>query len=150
MNDLKDNSVEDALAGVQFDENGLPVLNGNPLSTEDDHHSISIPLKREDTEVVDDGKTYHITSETPKPKIEISDEQIFKNIIKRTKKQPMTVTVNHTIVTVDPTVLAVINDSVQCETEEDKLELLFEEIYDRQEVKRQIFEQFKKLYKQQD
>ena len=136
MNDLKDNSVEDALAGVQFDENGLPVLNGNPLSTEDDHHSISIPLKREDTEAVDDGKTYCITPETPKPKVEISDEQIFTNIIKRTTKQPLTVTV--------------INDSVQCETEEDKLELLFEEIYDRQEVKRQIFEQFKKLYKQQD
>lgn len=150
MNDLKDNSVEDALAGVQFDENGLPILNGNPISTKDDHHSISIPLKREDTEMIDDGRTYRITPETPKSKVEISDEQIFKNIIKRTKKQPITVTVNHTIVTVDPTVLAVINDSVQCETEEDKLELLFEEIYDRQEVKRQIFEQFRKVYKQQD
>lgn len=150
MNDLKDNSVEDALAGVQFDENGLPIINGNSQNVRNDHHSISIPLKREDTEMIDDGRTYCITPETPKPKVEISDEQIFKNIIKRTKKQPMTVTVNHTIVTVDPTVLAVINDSVQCETEEDKLELLFEEIYDRQEVKRQIFEQFKKLYKQQD
>ena len=150
MNDLKDNSVEDALAGVQFDENGLPIINGNSQNVRDNHHSISIPLKREDTEMIDDGKTYYMTPETPKPKVEISDEQIFKNIIKRTKKQPMTVTVDHTIVTVDPTVLAVINDSVQCETEEGKLELLFEEIYDQQEVKRQIFEQFKKLYKQQD
>lgn len=150
MNDLKDNSVEDALAGVQFDENGLPIINGNSQNVRDDHHSISIPLKREDAEIIDDGRTYRITPETPKPKIEISDEQIFKNIIKRTKKQPITVTVNHTIVTVDPTVLAVINDSVQCETEEDKLELLFEEIYDQQEVKRQIFEQFRKVYKQQD
>lgn len=150
MNDLKDNSVEDALAGVQFDENGLPVINGNSQNIRDNHHSISIPLKRENTEIIDDGKTYRITPETPKPKVEISDEQIFKNIIKRTKKQPMTVTVNHTIVTVDPAVLAVINDSVQCETEEDKLELLFEEIYDKQEVKRQIFEQFRKVYKQQD
>lgn len=150
MNDLKDNSVEDALAGVQFDENGLPVINGNSQILKEDHHSISIPLKREDTEMIDDGRTYCITPETPKPKVEISDEQIFKNIIKRTKKQPITVTVNHTIVTVDPTVLAVINDSVRCETEEDKLELLFEEIYDKQEVKRQIFEQFRKVYKQQD
>ena len=150
MNDLKDNSVEDALAGVQFDENGLPIINGNSQILKEDHHSISIPLKREDAEIIDDGRTYHITPETPKPKVEISDEQIFKNIIKRTKKQPITVTVNHTIVTVDPAVLAVINDSVQCETEEDKLELLFEEIYDRQEVKRQIFEQFRKVYKQQD
>lgn len=150
MNDLKDNSVEDALAGVQFDENGLPIINGNSQILKEDHHSISIPLKRENTEMIDDSRTYRITPETPKPKVEISDEQIFKNIIKRTKKQPMTVTVNHTIITVDPAVLAVINDSVQCETEEDKLELLFEEIYDRQEVKRQIFEQFKKLYKQQD
>lgn len=150
MNDLKDNSVEDVLAGVQFDENGLPIINGNSQILKEDHHSISIPLKRDSIEPVDDSRTYRITPETPKPKVEISDEQIFKNIIKRTKKQPMTVTVNHTIITVDPAVLAVINDSVQCETEEDKLELLFEEIYDRQEIKRQIFEQFKKLYKQQD
>ena len=149
MNDLKDNSVEDALAGVQFDENGLPILDCSSQNVEDDHHNISIPLKREDTEMIDD-KTYRIVPETPKPKVEISDEQIFKNIIKRTKKQPMTITVNHTIVTVDPTVLAVINDSVQCETEEDKLELLFEEIYDQQEVKRQIFEEFRKVYKKQD
>lgn len=147
MNDLKDNKIEDALVGIQFDENGLPILNGSSLSTEDDHHSISIPLKRENTEMIDDCKTYRMIPETPKPKIEISDEQIFKNIIKRTKKRPMTITVNHTIVTVDPAVLAVINDSVQCETEEDKLELLFEEIYDQQEVKKQIFEQFKKVYK---
>lgn len=150
MNDLKDNNVEDVLAGVQFDENGLPILNGNFQSVENDHHSISIPLKRENTEVIDDDRTYRIIPETQKPKVEISDEQIFKNIIKRTKKQPMTITVNHTIVTVDPAVLAVINDSVQCETEEDKLELLFEEIYDQQEVKRQIFEKFKKVYKKQD
>lgn len=148
MNDLKDSKIEDALVGVQFDENGLPVLNGSSQGVEDDHHSISIPLKRENADMVDDGKTYHMTPETPK--IEINDEQIFKNIIKRTKKQPITITVNHTIVTVDPTVLAVINDSVQCETEEDKLELLFEEIYDQQEAKRQIFEQFRKVYKQQD
>ena len=150
MNDLKDNNVEDALAGVQFDENGLPILNGNFQNVEDDHHSISIPLKRENTEIIDDDRTYRMVTETQKPKVEISDEQIFKNIIKRTKKQPMTITVNHTIVTVDPAVLAVINDSVQCETEEDKIELLFEEIYDQQEVKRQIFEQFKKVYKKQD
>ena len=150
MNDLKDNNVEDVLAGVQFDENGLPILNGNFQSVENDHHSISIPLKRENTEIIDDGRTYRIIPETQKSKVEISDEQIFKNIIKRTKKQPMTITVNHTIVTVDPTVLAVINDSVQCETEEDKLELLFEEIYDQQEVKRQIFEEFRKVYKKQD
>lgn len=149
MNDLKDNKVEDALAGVQFDENGLPILDCSSQNVEDDHHSISIPLKRENTEIID-GKTYRITPETPKPKVEINDEQIFKNIIKRTKKQPITITVNHTIVTVDPTVLAVINDSVQCETEEDKLELLFEEIYDQQEVKRQIFEEFRKVYKKQD
>lgn len=150
MNDLKDNNVEDVLAGVQFDENGLPILNGNFQSVENDHHSISIPLKRENTEIIDDDKTYRITPETPKPKVEISDEQIFKNIIKRTKKQLMTITVNHTIVTVDPAVLAVINDSVQCETEEDKLELLFEEIYNQQEVKQQIFEEFRKVYKKQD
>ena len=150
MNDLKDNNVEDALAGVQFDENGLPILNGNFQNVEDDHHSISIPLKRENTEIIDDDRTYRMVTETQKPKVEISDEQIFKNIIKRTKKQPMTITVNHTIVTVDPAVLAVINDSVQCETEEDKLELLFEEIYDQQEVKRQIFEEFRKVYKKQD
>ena len=150
MNDLKDNNVEDVLAGVQFDENGLPILNGNFQSVESDHHSISIPLKRENTEIIDDDKTYRIIPETQKSKVEISDEQIFKNIIKRTKKQPMTIAVNHTIVTVDPAVLAVINDSVQCETEEDKLELLFEEIYDQQEVKRQIFEKFKKVYKKQD
>lgn len=150
MNDLKDNNVEDVLAGVQFDENGLPILNGNFQSVENDHHSISIPLKRENTEIIDDDKTYRIIPETQKSKVEISDEQIFKNIIKRTKKQPMTIAVNHTIVTVDPAVLAVINDSVQCETEEDKLELLFEEIYDQQEVKRQIFEKFKKVYKKQD
>ena len=150
MNDLKDNKVEDALAGVQFDENGLPILDYSSQDVEDDHHSISIPLKRENIEVIDDDRTYHMVPETQKPKVEISDEQIFKNIIKRTKKQPMTITVNHTIVTVDPTVLAVINDSVQCETEEDKLELLFEEIYDQQEVKRQIFEEFRKVYKKQD
>ena len=150
MNDLKDNNVEDALAGVQFDENGLPILNGNFQNVEDDHHSISIPLKRENAEIIDDDRTYRMVTETQKPKVEISDEQIFKNIIKRTKKQPMTITVNHTIVTVDPTVLAVINDSVQCETEEDKIELLFEEIYDQQEVKRQIFEEFRKVYEKQD
>ena len=150
MNDLKDNSVEDALAGVQFDENGLPVLNGNPLSTEDDHHSISIPLKRDSIEPVDDGKTYHMTPETPKPQLELNDEQIFKNIIKRTKKQPITITVKHTLVTVDPAVLTVINDSIQCETEDDKLELLFEEIYNSQETKRLIFEEFKKIYKKKD
>lgn len=150
MNDLKDNKVEDALAGVQFDENGLPILDCSSQNVEDDHHSISIPLKRENTEAIDDDRTYRMVTETQKPKVEISDEQIFKNIIKRTKKQPMTITVNHTIVTVDPAVLAVINDSVQCETEEDKLELLFEEIYDQQEVKRQIFEEFRKVYKQQD
>ena len=149
MNDLKDNNVEDALAGVQFDENGLPILNSNFRNAEDNHHSISIPLKREDAEMIDD-KTYRIVPETLKPKVEIDDEQIFKNIIKRTKKQLVTITVNHTIVTIDPAVLAVINDSVQCETEEDKIELLFEEIYDQQEVKRQIFEQFKKVYKKQD
>lgn len=150
MNDLKDNNVEDVLAGVQFDENGLPIINGNSQILKEDHHSISIPLKRENTEMIDDGKTYRIIPETQKSKVEISDEQIFKNIIKRTKKQPMTIAVNHTIVTVDPAVLAVINDSVQCETEEDKLELLFEEIYDQQEVKRQIFEKFRKVYKKQD
>lgn len=150
MNDLKDNKVEDALAGVQFDENGLPILDCSSQNVEDDHHSISIPLKRENTEIINDGRTYRMVTEMQKPKVEISDEQIFKNIIKRTKKQPMTITVNHTIVTVDPAVLAVINDSVQCETEEDKLELLFEEIYDQQEVKRQIFEEFRKVYKKQD
>lgn len=148
MNDLKDNNVEDVLAGVQFDENGLPILNGNSQNTENNHH-ISIPLKKEDE--INDDKTYHMISpESPKSKTEISDEQIFKSIIKRTKKQPITVTVKHTVITVDPTVLAVINDSVQCETEEDKLELLFEEIYDQQEVKRQIFEEFKKIYKKKD
>ena len=146
MNDLKDNNIENALVGVQFDDNGLPILN-NSQNTEN-NHNILIPLKREDNEV--DDRTFHMTPEMPKPKVEINDEQIFKNIIRRTKKQPMTITVNHTIVTVDPAVLAVINDSVQCETEEDKLELLFEEIYDQQEVKRQIFEQFKKVYKEQD
>ena len=150
MNDLKDNNVEDVLAGVQFDENGLPIINGNSQNVKDDHHSISIPLKRENVESIDDNKTYRMISEAQKSKVEISDEQIFKNIIKRTKKQLMTITVNHTIVTVDPTVLAVINDSVQCETEEDKLELLFEEIYDQQEAKRQIFEEFRKVYKKQD
>lgn len=155
MNDLKDNNVEDILAGVPFDENGLPILNENRSSqnTEDNHH-ILIPLKKDD-EIID-AKTYHINPEPSKPipkaipKAEISDEQIFKSIIKRTKKQPITVTVKHTVITVDPTVLTVINDSVQCETEEDKLELLFEEIYDRQEVKRQIFEEFKKIYKKKD
>ena len=147
MNDLKDNNVEDALAGVQFDENGLPILDGNSRNIEDNHH-ISIPLRKDD-EIID-AKTYRINPEPSKPKVEISDEQIFKSIIKRTKKQPITVTVKHTVITVDPTVLAVINDSVQCETEEDKLELLFEEIYDQQEVKRQIFEEFKKIYKKRD
>lgn len=147
MNDLKDNNVEDVLAGVPFDENGLPIINESSRNTENNHH-ILIPLKKDD-EIID-AKTYRINPEPSKPKVEISDEQIFKSIIKRTKKQPITVTVNHTVTTVDPTVLAVINDSVQCETEEDKLELLFEEIYDQQEVKRQIFEEFKKIYKKKD
>lgn len=149
MSDLKDNNVEDILAGVPFDENGLPILNENRSSqnTEDNHH-ILIPLKKDD-EIID-AKTYRINPEPSKSKVEISDEQIFKSIIKRTKKQPITITVKHTVTTVDPAVLAVINDSVQCETEEDKLELLFEEIYDQQEVKRQIFEEFKKIYKKRD
>ena len=147
MNDLKDNNVEDALAGVQFDENGLPILDGNSRNIEDNHH-ISIPLRKDD-EIID-AKTYRINPEPSIPKIEISDELIFKNIIKRTKKQPIVITVKHTVITVDPAVLTVINDSVQCETEEDKLELLFEEIYDQQEVKRQIFEEFKKIYKKKD
>ena len=147
MNDLKDNNVEDVLAGVQFDENGLPILDGNSRNIEDNHH-ISIPLRKDDKII--DAKTYRINPEPSKPKVEISDEQIFKSIIKRTKKQPITITVKHTVIAVDPTVLAVINDSVQCETEEDKLELLFEEIYDQQEVKRQIFEEFKKIYKKRD
>lgn len=147
MNDLKDNNVEDVLAGVPFDENGLPIINESSRNTENNHH-ILIPLKKDD-EIID-AKTYRINPEPSKPKVEISDEQIFKSIIKRTKKQPITVTVKHTVITVDPTVLAVINDSVQCETEEDKLELLFEEIYDQQEVKRQIFEEFKKIYKKKD
>lgn len=147
MNDLKDNNVEDVLAGVPFDENGLPIINESSRNTENNHH-ILIPLKKDD-EIID-AKTYRINPEPSKPKVEISDEQIFKSIIKRTKKQPITITVNHTVTTVDPAVLAVINDSVQCETEEDKLELLFEEIYDQQEVKRQIFEEFKKIYKKRD
>lgn len=147
MNDLKDNNVEDVLAGVPFDENGLPIINESSCNTENNHH-ILIPLKKDD-EIID-AKTYRINPEPSKPKVEISDEQIFKSIIKRTKKQPITVTVKHTVITVDPTVLAVINDSVQCETEEDKLELLFEEIYDQQEVKRQIFGEFKKIYKKKD
>lgn len=147
MNDLKDNNVEDVLAGVPFDENGLPIINESSRNTENNHH-ILIPLKKDD-EIID-AKTYRINPESSKPKVEISDEQIFKSIIKRTKKQPITITVKHTVTTVDPTVLAVINDSVQCETEEDKLELLFEEIYDQQEVKRQIFEEFKKIYKKRD
>lgn len=147
MNDLKDNNVEDVLAGVPFDENGLPIINESSRNTENNHH-ILIPLKKDD-EIID-AKTYRINPEPSKPKVEISDEQIFKSIIKRTKKQPITITVNHTVTTVDPAVLAVINDSVQCETEEDKLELLFEEIYDQQEVKRQIFEEFKKIYKKKD
>ena len=147
MNDLKDNNVEDVLAGVPFDENGLPIINESSRNTENNHH-ILIPLKKDD-EIID-AKTYRINPEPSKPRAEISDEQIFKSIIKRTKKQPITITVKHTVITVDPTVLAVINDSVQCETEEDKLELLFEEIYDQQEVKRQIFEEFKKIYKKKD
>ena len=149
MSDLKDKNVEDVLAGIPFDENGLPIINESSRNTENNHH-ILIPLKKDD-EIID-AKTYRINPEPSKPipKAEISDEQIFKSIIKRTKKQPITITVKHTVITVDPTVLAVINDSVQCETEEDKLELLFEEIYDQQEVKRQIFEEFKKIYKKRD
>ena len=147
MSDLKDNNVEDVLAGVPFDENGLPIINESSRNTENNHHII-IPLKKDD-EIIDT-KTYRINPEPSTPKAEISDEQIFKSIIKRTKKQLITITVKHTVTTVDPAVLAVINDSVQCETEEDKLELLFEEIYDQQEVKRQIFEEFKKIYKKKD
>lgn len=143
MGDIQENAIENALAEVQFDDNGLPILDGNRKRVDNDNHNTSIPLKRTDD-------AYFIVPEQVQPKVEISDEQIFKNIIKRTKKQPITITVKHTLVTVDPTVLTVINDSIQCETEDDKLELLFEEIYDQQEVKRLIFEEFKKVYKKQD
>ena len=149
--DNKEDFIESAMDGIAFDENGLPIA-GNQTS---DRNETIIPLKREEGDNDVNGQ-FVIASESIiantkiKQPVESTDEQIFKSIIRRTKKQPMTITVNHVMVTVDPAVLAVINDSIQCETDDDKIELLFEEIYDQQEVKRKIFEKFKEVYKKQD
>ena len=149
--DNKEDFIESAMDGIAFDENGLPIA-GNQTS---DRNETIIPLKREEGDSGVNGQ-FVIASESIiantkiKQPVESTDEQIFKSIIRRTKKQPMTITVNHVMVTVDPAVLAVINDSIQCETDDDKIELLFEEIYDQQEVKRKIFEKFKEVYKKQD
>ena len=149
--DNKEDFIESAMDGIAFDENGLPITGSQP----NDGNETIIPLKRGES---DNGvnRQFVIASESIiantkiKQPVESTDEQIFKSIIRRTKKQPMTITVNHVMVTVDPAVLAVINDSIQCETDDDKIELLFEEIYDQQEVKRKIFEKFTEVYKKQD
>lgn len=149
--DNKEDFIESAMDGIAFDENGLPIA-GNQTSA---RNETIIPIKREEGDNGVNGQ-FVIASESIiadtkiKQPVESTDEQIFKSIIRRTKKQPMTITVNHVMVTVDPAVLAVINDSIQCETDDDKIELLFEEIYDQQEVKRKIFEKFKEVYKKQD
>ena len=149
--DNKEDFIESAMDGIAFDENGLPITG----SQSNDRNETIIPLKRGESDSGVNGQ-FVITSESImantkiKQPVESTDEQIFKSIIRRTKKQPMTITVNHIMVTVDPAVLAVINDSIQCETDDDKIELLFEEIYDQQEVKRKIFEKFKEVYKKQD
>ena len=146
--DNKEDFIESAMDGIAFDENGLPIT-GNQSN---DKNETIIPLKRGESDNNVNGQ-FVIASESIiantkiKQPVESTDEQIFKSIIRRTKKQPMTITVNHIMVTVDPAVLAVINDSIQCETDDDKIELLFEEIYDQQEVKRKIFEKFKEVYK---
>ena len=146
--DNKEDFIESAMDGISFDENGLPIT-GNQSN---DKNETIIPLKRGESDNNVNGQ-FVIASESIiadtkiKQPVESTDEQIFKSIIRRTKKQPMTITVNHIMVTVDPAVLAVINDSIQCETDDDKIELLFEEIYDQQEVKRKIFEKFKEVYK---
>ena len=149
--DNKEDFIESAMDGIAFDENGLPITNNQS----NDGNETIIPLKRGESDSGVNGQ-FIIASESIiantkiKQPVESTDEQIFKSIIRRTKKQPMTITVNHIMVTVDPAVLAVINDSIQCETDDDKIELLFEEIYDQQEVKRKIFEKFKEVYKKQD
>ena len=149
--DNKEDFIESAMDGIAFDENGLPIT-GSQISG---GNETIIPLKRGDGDSGVNGQSViaseSIIADTKiKQPVESTDEQIFKSIIRRTKKQPMTITVNHVMVTVDPAVLAVINDSIQCETDDDKIELLFEEIYDQQEVKRKIFEKFKEVYKKQD
>lgn len=140
------NLEDEIMGGVRFDENGLPIVEGVSAKTQPQQQEKKILLKPSERE-------YDGVPQSKKPvnpiiaSIEPDTITAIKALIKKAKKSEKSFNIFPCLSTISNEMYNVIVQTYEEISEEEISKIMFDLVYNPEEIKNQIFEQFVKAYK---
>lgn len=143
------NLEDEIMGGVRFDENGLPIIEGVSAKTQPQQQEKKILLKPSERE-------YDGVMQSKKPinsiiaSIEPDEITAIKALIKKAKKSEKSFNIFPCLSTISNEMYNVIVQTYEEISEEEISKIMFDLVYNPEEIKNQIFEQFVKAYKNEE
>lgn len=140
------NLEDEIMGGIRFDENGLPIVEGVSAKAQPQQQERKILLKPSERE-------YSGVPQNKKPinpivaSIEPDAITAIKALIKKAKKSEKNFNIFPCLNTIGNEMYNVIVQTYDEISEEEILKIMFDLVYNPEEIKNQIFEQFVKAYK---